>query len=116
MSLLGASGYLPRRMEPKWHVRAAAFWFVSTFIAVQPAALPAQINATDDYRAKAQSFSYFPSFVDLNNANDAHLKLSATILSLARRVVNKTAEARTSATTSSARIEAGSEIKKWKTC
>jgi YfiR/HmsC-like len=32
--------------------------------------------------------------VNLNNANEAHLKLSASMLSLARRVVNKTTEAR----------------------
>lgn len=32
--------------------------------------------------------------VNLNNANEAHLRLSASMLSLARRVVNKTTEAR----------------------
>ena len=32
--------------------------------------------------------------VNLNNANEAHLKLSSRMLALARRVVNKTAEAK----------------------
>jgi len=32
--------------------------------------------------------------VNLNNANEAHLRLSASMLALARRVVNKTTEAR----------------------
>lgn len=51
-------------MEAKWHVRGVALWIVFTLIGVQPSGLRAEIAATDEYRAKAQFLSNFPSFVE----------------------------------------------------
>jgi YfiR/HmsC-like len=46
------------------YVRATALWFILILISAEPVILRGQINATDEYRAKAQFLSNFPSFVE----------------------------------------------------